>query len=44
MQNNNNTDMIRFFSLMLIVIYVVCIFLVYDKIGIDAITYLKYLH
>jgi hypothetical protein len=44
MQNNNNTDMIRFFSLMLIVIYAVCIFLVYDKIDIDAITYLKYLH
>jgi hypothetical protein len=40
----NNTDMIRFFSLMLIVIYAICIFLVHDKIAVDATTYLKYLH
>jgi len=44
MENKNGIRKLRIFTIILIVFFIVSIFLIYDKIDIDSITYLKYLH
>lgn len=44
MEDKNEVRKLRLFTLILIVFFIISIFLIYDKIDIDSITYLKYLH
>lgn len=44
MSNNKETTNLIVFALCVIIVYLVCIFLTYNKMLIDSIMYLKYLH
>lgn len=40
----NKTTKLRIFAFKILCVFVFSVFLIYDKIDIDSITYLKYLH